>query len=50
MTDDQFKKLLYRQMEEDKKNRGILTTQLYKPRHKKPDKYNYEKPKQKNSS
>lgn len=29
MTDDEFKRHLYRQMEVDKKNAGILTHRLY---------------------
>lgn len=49
MTDDEFKKHLYRQLEEDKKNHGILTNRLYpKSGNKKPNKYNYEKTNQKN--
>lgn len=49
MTDDEFKKHLYRQLEEDTKNKGKLTNQLYaKPRNKKPNKYSYEKTNQKN--
>ena len=37
MTDDEFKRLLYRKLEEDKKNEGILTTRIYtKPRYNKP--------------
>ena len=49
MTDDEFKKHLYKQLEEDKKNQGVLTNQLYaKHRHKKSNKYNYEKTNQKN--
>lgn len=51
MTDDEFKKHLYKQLQEDKKNHGILTTQLYsKSKPKKPNKYNYEKTNQKNSN
>jgi hypothetical protein len=29
MTDDEFKKHLYRQLEEDKKNQRVLTHRLY---------------------
>lgn len=48
MTDDEFKKHLYRQLEEDKKNQGVLTNRLYaNARTKKPNKYNYEKPNKK---
>ena len=49
MTDDEFKKHLYRQLAEDKKNHGVLTTQIYgKQKPKKPNKYNYEKTNPKN--
>ena len=49
MTDDEFKKHLYRQLAEDKKNQGLLTNQLYaKGKPKKPNKYNYEKSNSKN--
>ena len=48
MTDDEFKKHLYKQLQEDKKNHGVLTTQLYKNKPKKPNKYNYEKTNPKN--
>lgn len=51
MTDEEFKKHLYRQLEEDKKNYGKMTNQLYtRPRNKKPNKYNYEKTNQKTSN
>ncbi len=43
MNDNDFKKLLYKQLEEDKKNQGILTNQLYK----KPNKIKNEKPNKK---
>jgi hypothetical protein len=29
MTDDEFKRHLYRKLEEDKRNEGILTTRIY---------------------
>lgn len=49
MTEDEFKRHLYKQLEEDKKNRNVLTTQIYgKNRSKKPNKYSNEKPNQKN--
>lgn len=49
MTDDEFKKHLYRQLEEDKRNHGVLTTQIYaKRKPKKPNKYIHEKPNPKN--
>lgn len=30
MTDDEFKKHLYKRLEEDNKNKDVLTHQLYK--------------------
>jgi hypothetical protein len=49
MTDDEFKKHLYKQLEEDKKNQGVLTNRLYpESKNKKPNKYSYEKHSQKN--
>lgn len=49
MTEDEFKRHLYRQLEEDKKNHGKLTSQLYaRGKAKKPNKYNYEKSNPKN--
>jgi hypothetical protein len=51
MTDDEFKKHLYKQLDEDKKNHGKLTNQLYKKaNNKKPNKYSYDKTKQKTSN
>ena len=51
MTDDEFKKQLYKQLEEDKKNQGILTNRLYPATKKKSaNKYSYEKNNQKNSN
>ena len=47
MTDDEFKKHLYKQLEEDKKNQGILTNRLY-PQPKKLNKYNHAKNNKKN--
>ena len=41
MTDDDFKRLLYRKLEEDKRNEGILTTRIYH----KPQTSNRPKPK-----
>jgi hypothetical protein len=49
MTDDEFKKHLYKQLEEDKKNQGILTNRLYpKSQPKVSNKYNHAKTNQKN--
>jgi len=42
MTDDEFKRHLYKQLIEDKKNEGILTTRIY-PK----SQYNKPKPKPK---
>ena len=51
MTDDEFKRHLYRQLSEDKKNHGQMTARLYpENKGKKPNKYNYEKTNQKNPS
>lgn len=36
MTDDEFKRLLYKKLEEDKKNEGILTNRLYNQTQKLP--------------
>ncbi len=44
MNDAEFRKHLWKQLEEDKKNQGILTSQLYK----KPNKTKNEKPNKKN--
>ncbi len=46
MTDEEFKKHLHKQLSEDKKNQGILTTQIYK--NKKTSKVKNEKYNQKN--
>ena len=49
MTDDEFKKHLYKQLEEDKKNQRILTHQLYRQsKPKNSNKYVHEKPNKKN--
>lgn len=45
MTDDEFKKHLYRQLEEDKKNANVLTTRLYtKQKEHKPTRVKPKKP------
>lgn len=49
MTDDDFKRHLHRQLEEDKKNHGQLTTRLFvKPKTKTSNKYSHAKNTQKN--
>jgi hypothetical protein len=51
MTDNEFKKHLYKQLEADEKNKGVLTNQLYPtPKKKTANKYSNEKHNQKNSS
>lgn len=35
MTDDEFKKHLYKQLEADEKNKGVLTNRLYPTKTKK---------------
>ena len=49
MTDDDFKRHLHRQLEEDKKNHGQLTNRLFaKARAKPTNKYSHEKSTKKN--
>ena len=49
MTDDDFKRHLHRQLEEDKKNHGQLTNRIFaKSRTKPTNKYSHEKSTKKN--
>lgn len=45
MTDDEFKRHLYKQMAEDKKNERVLTHQLYKKERPKNNNNTYTKSK-----
>jgi hypothetical protein len=49
MTDDDFKRHLHRQLEEDKKNHGQLTNRIFaKPKTNSSNKYSHAKTNQKN--